>query len=150
MRGRRHKLLTRAPIGFRLYSISRPRACRLHEGLCFVRAQDNNQIALTSYGRPSGLCIDPIEKKPLNHYLTGTPILSFGSAGCQCELRRREMYRWMDAANVDLKAFTDNLYHKICGGHLQPVLDTLVYLKKATNIWFEIMTLLISDENHSG
>jgi len=71
------------------------------------------------------------------------------TAGYQCEEPRREMYRWMDAANVDLKAFTENFYYKICGGHLQPVLDTLVYLKKETKTWFEITTLLIPGENDS-
>ena len=206
-----------------------PRACKLQEGqqgLCFVRARQGNQVVLTSYGRSSGFCIDPIEKKPLNHYLPGTPILSFGTAGCnlackfcqnwdisksrevdkladaaspeklarvakqlgcssiaftyndpvvfheyaidtaqachelglkavavtagfQCEEPRREMYQWMDAANVDLKAFTERFYHKICGGHLQDVLDTLVYLKKETKVWFEITTLLIPGENDS-
>jgi len=206
-----------------------PRACKLHEGqqgLCFVRARRNHQIVLTSYGRSSGFCIDPIEKKPLNHYLPGTPILSFGTAGCnlackncqnwdisksreidtladaaspeklarvaralgcsgiaftyndpvvfheyaidtaeachevglkavavtagyQCAEARREMYRWMDAANVDLKAFTEQFYHKICAGHLRDVLDTLVYLKKETDVWFEITTLLIPGENDS-
>jgi pyruvate formate lyase activating enzyme len=62
-----------------------PRYCRLHEGqrgLCFVRARQNDQIVLTTYGRSSGFCIDPIEKKPLNHFLPGTPVLSFGTAGC--------------------------------------------------------------------
>ena len=206
-----------------------PRACRLHEGqrgLCFVRARLDDRIVLTSYGRSSGFCIDPIEKKPLNHYLPGTPILSFGTAGCnlscrfcqnwdisksretdtladaaspeklaraakalgcrsvaftyndpvvfheyaidtaqachelglkavavtagyQCPEPRREMYRWMDAANVDLKAFTEEFYRKVCAGHLQDVLETLVYLKKETNVWFEITTLLIPGENDS-
>jgi len=62
-----------------------PRACRLKEsqrGLCFVRARRDDQIVLTSYGRSSGYCVDPIEKKPLNHFLPGTPVLSFGTAGC--------------------------------------------------------------------
>jgi len=206
-----------------------PRACKLHEGqqgLCFVRAREGDRIVLTSYGRSSGFCVDPIEKKPLNHFLPGTPILSFGTAGCnlackfcqnwdisksrevdkladaaspeklarvakalgcssiaftyndpvvfheyaidtaqacrelgikavavtagyQCDEPRREMYRWMDAANVDLKAFTERFYWKVCGGHLQPVLDTLVYLKKETQVWFEITTLLIPGENDS-
>src|SRR5216117_2942914 len=206
-----------------------PRACKLHagqQGLCFVRARRNHQIVLTSYGRSSGFCIDPIEKKPLNHYLPGTPILSFGTAGCnlackncqnwdisksreidtladaaspeklarvakalgcssiaftyndpvvfheyaidtaqachelglkavavtagyQCAEARRQMYRWMDAANVDLKAFTEQFYHKTCAGHLQDVLDTLVYLKQETDVWFEITTLLIPGKNDS-
>jgi len=71
------------------------------------------------------------------------------TAGFQCDESRAEMYRWMDAANVDLKGFTERFYWKICGGHLQPVLDTLVYLKKETNVWFEITTLLIPGENDS-
>jgi pyruvate formate lyase activating enzyme len=206
-----------------------PRACKLHEGqqgLCFVRARQGNQVVLTSYGRSSGFCIDPIEKKPLNHFLPGTPVLSFGTAGCnlackfcqnwdisksrevdkladaaspgqlaraarelgcasiaftyndpvvfheyaidtaqachelgikavavtagyQCAEPRAEMYRHMDAANVDLKGFTERFYWKVCGGHLQPVLDTLVYLKRETQVWFEITTLLIPGENDS-
>lgn len=206
-----------------------PRFCKLREGqagLCFVRACQNNQIVLTTYGRSSGFCIDPIEKKPLNHFLPGTPVLSFGTAGCNlackfcqnwdmsksretdtladaaspekiaqvaqqlgcrsvaytyndpvifmeyaidvakacrsygiksvavtagyiCDEPRQEFYRYMDAANVDLKAFTDAFYWKICGGHLQPVLDTLLYLKHETNVWFELTTLLIPGENDS-
>ena len=206
-----------------------PRFCKLHEGqqgLCFVRARHDNQIVLTSYGRSSGFCIDPIEKKPLNHFLPGTPILSFGTAGCNlackfcqnwdmsksremdtladaasperiaqvahelgcrsvaytyndpvifmeyaidvaqacrelgvksvavtagyiCDEPRAEFYRSMNAANVDLKAFTEKFYWKICGGHLQPVLDTLKYLKHETSVWFEITTLLIPGENDS-
>ncbi len=206
-----------------------PRFCKLHEGqegLCFVRARRNDSIVLTTYGRSSGYCIDPIEKKPLNHFLPGTPILSFGTAGCNlackfcqnwdmskaremdvladeappeviaraakelgcssvaytyndpvvfleyavdvaracrekgvksvavtagyiCDDPRRELFKYMDAANVDLKAFTDRFYHKICGGHLQPVLDTLLYLKRETNVWVELTTLLIPGENDS-
>lgn len=60
-----------------------PRYCKLHDGqrgLCFVRARQGDQIVLTTYGRSSGFCIDPIEKKPLNHFLPGTPVLSFGTA----------------------------------------------------------------------
>src|SRR6266550_2588759 len=206
-----------------------PRYCKLHEGqrgLCFVRGRRDDQIVLTTYGRSSGFCIDPIEKKPLNHFLPGTPVLSFGTAGCNltckfcqnwdiskaraldrvqdraspeaiaqaavrsgcrsvaftyndpvifleyavdvaqacrergiktvavtagyvCDEPRREMYRFMDAANVDLKGFTEEFYRKICFGHLQPVLDTLVYLKRETDVWFEITTLLIPGENDS-
>ena len=206
-----------------------PRLCKLQEGqrgLCFVRACENGQIVLTTYGRSSGFCVDPIEKKPLNHYLPGTPILSFGTAGCNlsckfcqnwdisksreidtladaaspeviaraarllgcrsvaftyndpvifleyaidvaqacheigvkavavtagyiCDGPRRELYRYMDAANVDLKAFTEQFYKQITVGHLQPVLDTLLYLKHETNVWFEITTLLIPGENDS-
>lgn len=204
-----------------------PRFCRLHEGqrgLCFVRAAEKGEIVLTTYGRSSGFCIDPIEKKPLNHFLPGTPILSFGTAGCNLACKfcqnwdisksrewdrlndeaspetiaraakemgcssvaftyndpvifheyaidvadacralgikavavtagvvnadpRKEFYSHMDAANVDLKAFTEDFYWKICGSHLQPVLDTLEYLKKETRVWFEITTLLIPGEN---
>jgi pyruvate formate lyase activating enzyme len=206
-----------------------PRYCKLQEGqrgLCFVRARQDDAIVLTSYGRSSGYCVDPIEKKPLNHFLPGTPILSFGTAGCNltckfcqnwdisksretdtladeaspeaiaraakalgcrsvaytyndptifleyaidvvqachevgvksvavtagyiCDAPRRELYKHMDAANVDLKAFTERFYHSVCGGHLQAVLDTLVYLKKETNVWVELTTLLIPGENDS-
>jgi pyruvate formate lyase activating enzyme len=206
-----------------------PRFCKLHEGqqgLCFVRARQQDQIVLTSYGRSSGFCIDPIEKKPLYHFLPGTPVLSFGTAGCNLackfcqnwdmsraremdvladaappaliaraakdlgcrsvaytyndpiifleyavdvakacralgiksvavtagyitEQPRAEFFRYMDAANVDLKAFSERFYHKICGGHLQPVLDTLVYIKNHTDVWLEITTLLIPGENDS-
>jgi pyruvate formate lyase activating enzyme len=206
-----------------------PRDCRLHEGqrgLCFVRKREGDRMVLTTYGRSSGFCIDPVEKKPLNHFYPGSSILSFGTAGCNlackfcqnwdisksremdrlqdeaspeaiaaaavklgcksvaftyndpvifaeyaidiahaCHARgvqavavtagyihaeaRREFYATMDAANVDLKGFTDEFYFKICGGHLQPVLDTLVYLVKETNVWTEITTLLIPGKNDS-
>jgi pyruvate formate lyase activating enzyme len=207
-----------------------PRYCKLHEGqrgLCFVRGAQNGEIVLTTYGRSSGYCVDPIEKKPLNHFLPGTPILSFGTAGCNLACKfcqnwdisksreddtlqdeaspatiaraalalkcqsvaytyndptvfmeyaidvarecrqhgiksvavtagymapepRREFYQHMDAANVDLKGFTEDFYYKICGAHLQPVLDTLVYLKHETKVWFEITTLLIPGHNDSA
>jgi pyruvate formate lyase activating enzyme len=194
--------------------------------MCFVRARQNDQIVLTTYGRSSGFCIDPVEKKPLYHFLPGTPILSFGTAGCNLSCRfcqnwdisksremdtladsasperiaraaqalgcrsvaftyndpvvfleyaidvaqacrelginavavtagyinkepREEFYRYMDAANVDLKGFTERFYNKICVGQLQPVLETLEYLKRQTQVWFEITTLLIPDENDS-
>jgi pyruvate formate lyase activating enzyme len=206
-----------------------PRACKLHEGqrgLCFVRACEGGQIVLTTYGRSSGFCVDPIEKKPLNHFLPGTPVLSFGTAGCNlacrfcqnwdisksretdtladaaspdavarraeelncrsvaftyndpvifheyaidvaqachardirtvavtagyvCPAPRAEFYRYMDAANVDLKAFTERFYHDICAAQLQPVLETLEYLKHETQVWFELTTLLIPGENDS-
>ncbi len=206
-----------------------PRFCRLHEGqrgFCFVRACQDGQIVLTTYGRSSGFCVDPIEKKPLNHFLPGTPVLSFGTAGCNlgckfcqnwdisksreidtladeatpvmiaraaerlgcrsvaftyndpvifmeyavdvaqachergirtvavtageiCPGPREEFFAAMDAANVDLKAFTEDFYRRVCLGHLQPVLDTLVYLKRETDVWFEITTLLIPGENDS-
>jgi pyruvate formate lyase activating enzyme len=206
-----------------------PRFCKLLEGqrgLCFVRARQHDQIVLTTYGRSSGFCVDPIEKKPLNHFLPGTPVLSFGTAGCNlackfcqnwdisksreidtladqaspegiaraaqrlgcrsvaftyndpvifheyaidvadacrelgilsvavtagevCPEPRAEFYRHMDAANVDLKAFTERFYRQICGGELQAVLETLKYLKHETDVWFEITTLLIPGENDS-
>ncbi len=206
-----------------------PRKCTLREGkrgACFVRMHKQGEIVLTSYGRSSGFCIDPIEKKPLNHFYPGSSVLSFGTAGCNlscqfcqnwdisksrqldtlcdtampeelahtalkygcksiaftyndpvvfmeyavdaaiaarelglksvavsagyiCEEPREEFYRHMDAANIDLKGFTEQFYHKICHGHLQPVLDTLLYLKNETNVWFELTTLLIPGENDS-
>ena len=206
-----------------------PRLCKLKEGargLCFVRARENDCIVLTTYGRSSGFCIDPIEKKPLNHFLPGTPVLSFGTAGCNlacnfcqnhdisksrdmdrvqaeaqpetiareaerlgcrsvaftyndpvifheyaadisaaCRARgvktvavtagyltdraRADFFRGIDAANVDLKAFTEDFYRAVTKGHLQPVLDTLLYLKHETDIWFEITTLVIPGENDS-
>jgi len=206
-----------------------PRECRLAEGqrgFCFVRQNVEHAMVLTTYGRSSGFCIDPIEKKPLNHFLPGTPVLSFGTAGCNLgcrfcqnwdisksremdrlmdeatpetiaraahqlgcpsvaftyndpvifaeyaidiaqachatgiktvavtagyitDLARPEFYQHMDAANVDLKGFTEDFYHRVCFGRLQPVLDTLKYLKHETNVWFEITTLLIPGENDS-
>jgi pyruvate formate lyase activating enzyme len=206
-----------------------PRDCRLHEGqrgACFVRMMDGGRMVLTTYGRSSGFCVDPIEKKPLNHFYPGSAILSFGTAGCNLACKfcqnwdiskskdmdtladqaspqaiahaaadhgcrsvaftyndpvifaeyamdvadachekgiqtvavtagymhaapRREFYAKMDAANVDLKAFTDEFYFKLTGAHLQPVLDTLVYLKHETDVWFEITTLLIPGRNDS-
>ncbi len=206
-----------------------PRFCKLREGqrgMCFVRGRLNDEVVLTTYGRSSGFCVDPVEKKPLNHFLPGTPILSFGTAGCNlackfcqnwdisksrewdtladqasperiaataarlecrsvaftyndpvifheyaidvadacrergiaavavtagevCPEPRAEFYSHMDAANVDLKAFSERFYRRICGSELQPVLDTLVYLKHETGVWFEITTLLIPGENDS-
>lgn len=206
-----------------------PRDCKLHDGqrgLCFVRKREGDQVVLTTYGRSSGFCIDPIEKKPLNHFYPGTSVLSFGTAGCNlackycqnwdisksrefdrlcdeaspeaiaksaeewscksvaytyndpvifleyavdtakaCRERdiqnvavtagyihpeaRKEFFDHMDAANVDLKAFSEDFYHKLCVGHLDPVLDTLRYLKHETDVWFEITTLLITGHNDS-
>jgi pyruvate formate lyase activating enzyme len=206
-----------------------PRACRMHEGqrgLCFVRGCLDGEVVLTTYGRSSGFCIDPIEKKPLNHFLPGTPVLSFGTAGCNlackfcqnwdisksretdtladaaspeqlataaqrlgcrsiaftyndpvifleyavdvaqachargirtvavtagymCAQPRAEFYRHMDAANVDLKAFSERFYRNVTGAHLAPVLDTLRYLKHETRVWLEITTLIIPGENDS-
>ncbi len=206
-----------------------PRDCRLHDnqrGACFVRQRLGQQMVLTTYGRSSGFCIDPIEKKPLNHFYPGSSVLSFGTAGCNlvckfcqnwdiskahdmdrlmdqaspkaiaqaaaqngcksvaftyndpvifaeyamdvadaCHARgiqtvavtagymhdqaRRDFYAKMDAANVDLKAFTDDFYFRFTGSHLQPVLDTLRYLAHETQVWFEITTLLIPGHNDS-
>jgi pyruvate formate lyase activating enzyme len=206
-----------------------PRACKLREGqrgLCFVRANQGGRIVLTTYGRSSGYCVDPIEKKPLNHFLPGTPVLSFGTAGCNlackfchnwdisksremdtladhaspdgiaraaeelgcrsvaftyndpvifheyaidvaqacrdrgiqsvavtagyvCAEPRAEFYRHMDAANVDLKAFTERFYHDVSAARLEPVLETLKYIRHETNVWLEITTLLIPGENDS-
>ena len=207
-----------------------PRFCKLHDGqqgLCFVRANYGDQIVSTTYGRSSGYCIDPIEKKPLNHFLPGTPVLSFGTAGCNlackfcqnwdmsksremdtladqaspeliakvaeqtgcrsvaytyndpvifleyaidtakacakkniksvavtagyiCQEPRKEFFRYMDAANIDLKAFSERFYHKITGSHLSNILDTLRYVKHETNVWLEITNLLIPGENDSA
>jgi pyruvate formate lyase activating enzyme len=206
-----------------------PRACRLREGqrgLCFVRARVEDRVVLTSYGRSSGFCVDPVEKKPLNHFLPGTAVLSFGTAGCNlackfcqnwdisksreidtladraspetlartaeslgcrsiaftyndpvifweyaadvadachergiraiavtagfmCPEPRAEFYRHIDAANVDLKSFTEDFYHRVCAAHLDAVLDTLRYLRYETDVWFEITTLLIPGRNDS-
>lgn len=206
-----------------------PNLCRLAEGqrgACFVRMNQGGQVVLTTYGRSSGFCVDPMEKKPLNHFLPGTPILSFGTAGCNLSCRfcqnwdisksreidtladaasperialvalelgcksvaftyndpiifmeyaidiaracrahgvktvavtagyinpepRREFFAWMDAANVDLKAFTPRFYEQLCGASLDNVKETLVYIKKETSVWLEITTLLIPGENDS-
>ncbi|MGV6825652.1 MAG: AmmeMemoRadiSam system radical SAM enzyme [bacterium] len=206
-----------------------PRACKLkngQRGLCFVRACENDAIVLTSYGWSSGFCVDPIEKKPLNHFLPGTPVFSFGTAGCNlsckfcqnwdmsksreidtladsaspemiaataerlgcrsvaftyndpvifmeyaidvaraCHQRdikavavtagyispgaREAFFEHMDAANVDLKGFSEDFYRKLTSGHLQPVLDTLKYLKHETDVWVELTTLLIPGQNDS-
>ncbi len=204
-----------------------PRECRLHDGqrgLCFVRMREGERMLPTTYGRSSGFCIDPIEKKPLNHFFPGSSVLSFGTAGCNlackfcqnwdisksremdtlmdaaspeaiaqaavaagarsvaftyndpvifaeyamdtadaCRARgvktvavtagyvspapRREFFAKMDAANVDLKAFTDDFYVKLTGARLGPVLDTLRHVKHETDCWLEITTLLIPGRN---
>jgi pyruvate formate lyase activating enzyme len=206
-----------------------PRACRLQEGqrgMCFVRGRQDDQVVLLTYGRSSGFCVDPVEKKPLNHFLPGSAVLSFGTAGCNlfcrfcqnwdisksremdtlqdqaspeaiaraaastgcksvaftyndpvifheyaidvaqacrqaglrtvavtagyvCPEPRREFYRHIDAANVDLKGFSERFYQKLTSAELGAVLDTLVYLKKETDVWLEITTLLIPGENDS-
>ena len=206
-----------------------PRDCKLHEGqrgACFVRGRVNDAMVLTTYGRSSGFCVDPIEKKPLNQFYPGSSVLSFGTAGCNlackfcqnwdisksrnfdkladqaspediaryaercgcksvaftyndpvifaeyamdvadaCHARnikavavtagyihaqpRRDFFAKMDATNVDLKAFTEEFYVKQTGAHLQPVLETLQYLKHETSVWLELTTLLIPGLNDS-
>jgi len=206
-----------------------PRDCKLHEGqrgACFVRARMGDQMVLTTYGRSSGFCVDPMEKKPLNHFYPGSSVLSFGTAGCNLACKfcqnwdisksrdmdrlmdqaspeaiaqaahksgctsvaftyndpiifteyamdvadacralglktvavtagyvhdqpRRDFFAKMDAANVDLKSFNEDFYFKTTGSHLQPVLDTLVYLHRETTVWLEITTLLIPGLNDS-
>lgn len=210
-----------------------PRECRLHDGqrgLCFVRARSDEagtpRLVLDTSGRSSGFCVDPIEKKPLNHFYPGSSVLSFGTAGCNLGCKfcqnwdisrsrdtdrlgqtalpeaiaqaclqlgarsvaytyndpvifaeyamdvadachavgvqsvavtagymhdapRREFYARMDAANVDLKGFTEAFYRDLCAGSLQPVLDTLVYIRHETRCWLEVTTLLIPGANDS-
>jgi len=206
-----------------------PRACKVRpgqQGFCVVREARDDGMVLTTYGRSSGFCVDPIEKKPLNHFYPGTSVLSFGTVGCnlgcqfcqnwdiskireqerlldaaqpsaiaegalrsgcksvaftyndpvifaeyalataeECrkrgvktvavtagyitELAREEFFAGFDAANVDLKGFTEEFYQKRSLAHLAPVLDTLKFLVRHTNTWLEITTLLIPGENDS-
>jgi pyruvate formate lyase activating enzyme len=204
-----------------------PRYCRLgtgQGGFCYIRKNIGGKLYSLGYGTSTGFAIDPIEKKPLNHFLPGSEILSFGTAGCNLGCRfcqnwsiskakldeagsqnatpeevvslalknhvpslaftyndpviwgefvidvsrlarqhglksvmvtagyvtpeaRSEVFRYIDAANVDLKAFTERFYHKMTFSHLDPVLDTLQWLKHETDIWFEITNLMIPGEN---
>ncbi|MGD9638117.1 MAG: AmmeMemoRadiSam system radical SAM enzyme [Alphaproteobacteria bacterium] len=206
-----------------------PRHCKIRDGqrgFCFVRINHKGQFVLDTYGRSSGFAIDPIEKKPLNHFLPGTTVFSLGTAGCNlackfcqnssishvknvdrlnqtaspcaiaakakelgcpsvaytyneplifleyaldiakecCKLgiknvavsagfaekqAREDFFSKMDAANVDLKAFSDKFYHKFCAASLNPVLETLVYIAKETKCHLEITTLLIPNQNDS-
>ncbi len=206
-----------------------PRHCRLKEGqrgFCFVRQNTAGELILTTYGRSSGFCIDPIEKKPLNHFYPGSSVLSFGTAGCNLGCRfcqnwdisksremerlsdeaspekiariaaqygcrsiaftyndpvifaeyaydvadacdeygikkvavtagyieegaREDFFAHIDAANIDLKAFSESFYKRLCLAELAPVLETLRYVKQETNVWLEITTLLIPGENDS-
>ena len=206
-----------------------PRECRLHEGqraACFVRAMQDGKLILTTYGRSSGFCIDPVEKKPLHHFFPGSSILSFGTAGCNlackfcqnwdisksrdmdrlmddatpeaiaaaaqrhgaksvaftyndpvifaeyamdtaeaCHARgvstvavtagymhlapAREFYARMDAANIDLKAFSEPFYEKLCGARLHAVLDLIAMVHHETGCWIELTTLLIPGQNDS-
>jgi pyruvate formate lyase activating enzyme len=204
-----------------------PRACRLREGqrgVCFVRGRVGDEVALLTYGRSSGYCVDPVEKKPLDHFLPGTSVLSFGTAGCNLACRfcqnwdisksketdtladaatpegiaeaaqrlgcasvaftyndptifleyavdvadacherdlkaiavtaayiepepRAHLYGHLDAANVDLKGFTDDFYRHVCMARLDPVLDSIEYLVHETEVWVELTTLLIPGAN---
>ena len=206
-----------------------PRACKLRDGqrgVCFVRAREGGEIVLATYGRSSGFCVDPIEKKPLDHFLPGSSVLSFGTAGCNlacrfcqnwdiskskemdtlldeaspdliataardlgaasvaftyndpvifleyandvadachelgirtvavtagymCDEARRDFFAHVDAANVDLKGFTEEFYKHVAGGALAPVLETLEYLVHETDVWVETTTLLIPGTNDS-
>ena len=206
-----------------------PRYCTIgHDqpGFCFIRQNLGGVLYTLGYGHPSGFAIDPIEKKPLNHFLPGSKVLSFGTAGCNLGCRfcqnwsvskakmddynsvdaspedvvalaekyktpsiaytyndptifgeyvidisriareegiksvmvtagyidnkaRKDVYKYIDAANVDLKGFTERFYHKLTSSHLDDVLDTLRWLKNDTNIWLELTTLLIPGQNDS-
>lgn len=204
-----------------------PRLCRIGDGqagFCYIRKNIDGKLYSLGYGTSTGFAIDPIEKKPLNHFLPGSGVLSFGTAGCNLGCRfcqnwsiskakldeaeslgatpeqvvqlatrndapsiaftyndpviwgefvidipriarergiksvmvtagyitpqaRPEVFRFIDAANVDLKAFSERFYHKVTFSHLDPVLDTLKWLKNHTDIWFEITNLMIPGEN---
>lgn len=207
-----------------------PRYCKIGEGqpgFCYIRQNHGGKLFTTGYGHPTGFAIDPIEKKPLNHFLPGTGVLSFGTAGCNLGCRfcqnwsiskarlddmnsteaspgevvslairngvpsiaftyndptifgeyvidisrtareeniksvmvtagyidseaRKDVYKYIDAANVDLKGFTEEFYHRQTYSSLKDVLDTLVWLKNETDIWIELTTLLIPGENDSS
>ena len=206
-----------------------PRYCEIGEGqpgFCYIRQNIDGKLYTLGYGKPTGFAIDPIEKKPLNHFLPGTTILSFGTAGCNLGCKfcqnwsiskakldevnsltaspedvvmlakkystpsiaftyndptifgeyvidiskiareekiktvmvtagyidkqaRKDVYKFIDAANVDLKGFTERFYYKNTISHLDDVLDTLIWLKNETDVWIELTTLLIPDENDS-
>ena len=84
-----------------------PRRCQLSEGqrgLCFVRARERDAVVLTTFGRSSGYCVDPIEKKPLAHFLPGTPVLSFGTAGCNLTCRFCQNWDISKSRDVDTLA----------------------------------------------
>jgi len=206
-----------------------PRHCQLRDGqraFCFVRKAEGGTLRLTTYGRSTGFCIDPIEKKPLHHFLPSTPVLSFGTAGCNLgcrfcqnwdtsksreverlsedaspeaiaraakrtgcrsvaftyndpvtwaeyaidtaiachergvrtvavtagyitEAARADFFEHLDAANIDLKAFTDDFYRTLCFAELRPILDTLAWVARETEVWLEVTTLLIPTHNDS-
>jgi pyruvate formate lyase activating enzyme len=204
-----------------------PRYCELKDsqaGFCFIRQNIGGKLYSIGYGRPTGFSVDPIEKKPLNHFLPNTSILSFGTAGCNLACKfcqnwsiskaklddsnslnatpedvlklakryntpsiaytyndptifgeyvidisrlareeeiknvmvtagyitkeaRKEVYKFIDAANVDLKGITERFYFKNTLSHIEPVLDTIIWLKNETDVWIELTTLIIPDEN---
>src|SRR6266478_3272213 len=127
-----------------------PRHCHINPGqagFCFIRINEGGKLYSLGYGAPAALQIDPIEKKPLNHFLPGTRVFSMGTNGYITREAFRDIYDHIDAANIDLKAFTENFYGKITLTHLQPVLETLQWLKNETNVWFEITNLMIPTLN---
>ncbi len=204
-----------------------PRYCKIgpgQSGFCYIRQNHKGKLITLGYGHPTGFALDPIEKKPLNHFLPGTSILSFGTAGCNLGCKfcqnwsiskarlddrkalnvdpeavvqlamqhhapsiaytyndptiigeyvidisklareqgiksvmvtagyidptaRKDVYRYIDAANVDLKAFSERFYHKLTFSHLADILDTLKWLREETGVWIEVTTLLIPGEN---
>ena len=113
-----------------------PRFCRLQDGqrgLCFVRARQGDELVLTTYGRSSGFCVDPIEKKPLNHFLPGTPVLSFGTAGCNlgCQFcqnwdisKSREFDKLTEMASPEMiaKAANNNSCRSVAFTYNDPVI----------------------------
>ncbi len=206
-----------------------PRYCTIGEGqkgFCYIRENIEGKLYSIGYGKPTGFAVDPIEKKPLNHFLPGSTVLSFGTAGCNLGCKfcqnwtmskskiddinsviaspedvvnlavkyktpsiaftyndptifgeyvidiskiayeeninsvmvtagyidkkaRKDVYKYINAANVDLKAFSEKFYHKLTFSHIKDVLDTLIWLKNETDVWTEITTLLIPGENDS-
>src|SRR5207237_9773820 len=116
-----------------------PRYCKLHEGqrgLCFVRARENDQILLTTYGRSSGFCIDPIEKKPLNHFFPGTPVLSFGTAGCN--LTCKFCQNWdISKAKLDADGLRPNTPDEIVTLAKRHACPSIAYTYNDPVIWAE-------------
>ena len=215
------------PRGNKILCTLCPRYCLIGDcqnGFCYIRHNSGGKLYTSGYGRPTGFAIDPIEKKPLNHFLPGSQVLSFGTAGCNLgckfcqnwniskakldvtnsmtaspeavvrlalkhntpsiaytyndptifgeyvidiskiarqnniknvmvtagyidEQARKDVYKYIDAANVDLKAFSENFYYKLTSSHLEDVLDTLFWLKNETDVWIEITNLIIPGQN---
>jgi len=211
----------------RLHCYLCPRHCHIGEGqsgFCFIRKHEAGRLLQLGYGRPAAIQIDPVEKKPLNHFFPGSKIFSMGTAGCNmgcffCQnwdiskakadqvnaadlspdavvdlaqeqgcphlaftyneptiwgeyvidiskaahqrglntvmvsngyITREaffDVYQHIDAANIDLKAFTENFYSKVTLTHLLPVLETLKWLRHETNVWFEVTNLIIPTLN---